>query len=103
MGYVVFYLYSLVCVFSTAQLHVLSTSIFAEKIPIHYRSNKKQIVPVSSACAQDFTHVPVEMVSGDEDDSGRHSRGSLMSPKTQKAPAFLPGWCWDSVTNIDWP
>ena len=57
-------------------------------------------MPVSSACAQDFTHVPVDFVSGDEDDSGRHSRSSLMSPKTQKAPAFLPGWCWVSSLSL---
>ena len=57
-------------------------------------------MPVSSACAQDFTHVPVDFVSGDEDDSGRHSRSSLMSPKTQKAPAFLPGWCWVSLLSL---
>ncbi|KAL4228191.1 Leucine-rich repeat-containing protein 49 [Mactra antiquata] len=68
-------------------------SHLAEKIPIHYRSSSKkqqQIVPVSPANVHDLSHVPVDLISGDEDD-GRHSRGSLFSPKQHKTPAFLPG------------
>ncbi|XP_045156719.2 leucine-rich repeat-containing protein 49-like isoform X2 [Mercenaria mercenaria] len=69
-------------------------SHLAEKLPIHYRSNNKskqqQIVPVSAANVHDLSHVPVDLLSGDDED-GRHSRSSLFSPKQQKTPAFLPG------------
>ncbi|XP_071168455.1 leucine-rich repeat-containing protein 49-like isoform X19 [Mytilus edulis] len=62
---------------------------FAEKVPIHYRSNKKQIVP-AAALAHDL-NAPPDIVQ-DVEDSGRTSRSSShLSPNTQKAPAFLPG------------
>ncbi|XP_071168458.1 leucine-rich repeat-containing protein 49-like isoform X22 [Mytilus edulis] len=60
-----------------------------EKVPIHYRSNKKQIVP-AAALAHDL-NAPPDIVQ-DVEDSGRTSRSSShLSPNTQKAPAFLPG------------
>ncbi|XP_052795464.1 leucine-rich repeat-containing protein 49-like isoform X3 [Mya arenaria] len=69
-------------------------SHLAEKIPIHYRSSTKrtqqQIVPVSAANVHDLSHVPVELITGDDED-GRTSRGSLFSPKQTKPPTFLPG------------
>ncbi|XP_060602080.1 leucine-rich repeat-containing protein 49-like isoform X2 [Ruditapes philippinarum] len=69
-------------------------SHLAEKLPIHYRSNNKskqqQIVPVSAANVHDLSHVPVDLLSN-EDEDGRQSRSSLFSPKQQKPPAFLPG------------
>ncbi|XP_056022974.1 leucine-rich repeat-containing protein 49-like isoform X9 [Ostrea edulis] len=60
----------------------------AEKIPIHYRANKKPIVP-APACAHDYSTPDIIQ---DTEESGRNSRSSAnLSPKTQKAPAFLPG------------
>ncbi|XP_060062567.1 leucine-rich repeat-containing protein 49-like [Ylistrum balloti] len=59
----------------------------AEKVPIHYRSNKKQIVP-AAALAHDLSTPELQ----DLEESGRSSRSSAhLSPKTLKAPAFLPG------------
>ncbi|XP_033750012.1 leucine-rich repeat-containing protein 49-like isoform X2 [Pecten maximus] len=59
----------------------------AEKVPIHYRSNKKQIVP-APALAHDLSTPELQ----DLEESGRSSRSSAhLSPKTLKAPAFLPG------------
>ncbi|XP_071168466.1 leucine-rich repeat-containing protein 49-like isoform X29 [Mytilus edulis] len=64
-------------------------SLSGEKVPIHYRSNKKQIVP-AAALAHDL-NAPPDIVQ-DVEDSGRTSRSSShLSPNTQKAPAFLPG------------
>ncbi|XP_033750016.1 leucine-rich repeat-containing protein 49-like isoform X6 [Pecten maximus] len=58
-----------------------------EKVPIHYRSNKKQIVP-APALAHDLSTPELQ----DLEESGRSSRSSAhLSPKTLKAPAFLPG------------
>lgn len=66
-----------VCIFS-----------ISEKIPIHYRANKKPIVP-APACAHDYSTPDIIQ---DTEESGRNSRSSAnLSPKTQKAPAFLPG------------
>ncbi|XP_052279635.1 leucine-rich repeat-containing protein 49-like isoform X3 [Dreissena polymorpha] len=69
-------------------------SHLAEKIPIHYRSSTKrtnqQVVPVSPANVHDLSHVPVDLITG-EDEDGRSSRGSLFSSKQPKTPAFLPG------------
>ncbi|XP_071168468.1 leucine-rich repeat-containing protein 49-like isoform X31 [Mytilus edulis] len=63
--------------------------LMPEKVPIHYRSNKKQIVP-AAALAHDL-NAPPDIVQ-DVEDSGRTSRSSShLSPNTQKAPAFLPG------------
>ncbi|XP_062612472.1 leucine-rich repeat-containing protein 49-like isoform X3 [Saccostrea cucullata] len=60
----------------------------AEKIPIHYRANKKPMVP-APACAHDYSTPDIVQ---DAEESGRNSRSSAnLSPKTQKAPAFLPG------------
>jgi len=58
-------------------------------VPIHYRSNKKQIVP-TPALAHDLINSDFQ----DIEENGRNSRSSaLLSPKAQKAPAFLPGLC----------
>ncbi|XP_021354460.1 leucine-rich repeat-containing protein 49-like isoform X1 [Mizuhopecten yessoensis] len=58
-----------------------------EKVPIHYRSNKKQIVP-AAALAHDLSTPELQ----DLEETGRNSRSSAhLSPKTLKAPAFLPG------------
>ncbi|XP_078315683.1 leucine-rich repeat-containing protein 49-like isoform X2 [Crassostrea virginica] len=60
----------------------------AEKIPIHYRANKRPMVP-APACAHDYSTPDIVQ---DAEESGRNSRSSAnLSPKTQKAPAFLPG------------
>jgi hypothetical protein len=62
---------------------------FSEKVPIHFRSNKKQIVP-AAASAHDLS-TPPDIVQ-DVEECGRSSRSSShLSPNTQKAPAFLPG------------
>lgn len=62
--------------------------LFAEKIPIHYRANKRPMVP-APACAHDYSTPDIVQ---DAEESGRNSRSSAnLSPKTQKAPAFLPG------------
>ncbi|XP_078315687.1 leucine-rich repeat-containing protein 49-like isoform X5 [Crassostrea virginica] len=59
-----------------------------EKIPIHYRANKRPMVP-APACAHDYSTPDIVQ---DAEESGRNSRSSAnLSPKTQKAPAFLPG------------
>nr|XP_022330180.1 leucine-rich repeat-containing protein 49-like isoform X3 [Crassostrea virginica] len=59
----------------------------AEKIPIHYRANKRPMVP-APACAHDYSTPDIVQ---DAEESGRNSRSSAnLSPKTQKAPAFLP-------------
>lgn len=66
--------------------------LISEKVPIHFRSNKKQIVP-AAACAHDLT-APPDIVQ-DVEESGRSSRSSShLSPNTQKAPAYLPGWLY---------
>ena len=80
------------------------TRLLTEKIPIHYRSSTKrshqqQIVPVSPANVHDLSSVPVEFISGDDED-GRTSRGSLFSPKQNKPPAFLPGWWWSLALTL---
>ncbi|XP_060602229.1 leucine-rich repeat-containing protein 49-like isoform X4 [Ruditapes philippinarum] len=85
-----------VTITSLIRLHVNKKALFlgCEKLPIHYRSNNKskqqQIVPVSAANVHDLSHVPVDLLSN-EDEDGRQSRSSLFSPKQQKPPAFLPG------------
>ncbi|KAK3603126.1 hypothetical protein CHS0354_027914 [Potamilus streckersoni] len=84
----------------------------AEKIPIHYRSSRKQIIPIASTCAQDVhapSSAPVtpDLMAGDGvgpehggggsgvgESGGQNSSNSLFSSQAQKAPAFLPGWCW---------
>lgn len=64
------------------------TCYISEKVPIHYRSNKKQIVP-AAACAHDLSTPDIVQ---DIEENGRNSRSSAtLSPKTQKATAFLPG------------
>ncbi|XP_078315691.1 leucine-rich repeat-containing protein 49-like isoform X8 [Crassostrea virginica] len=61
---------------------------YREKIPIHYRANKRPMVP-APACAHDYSTPDIVQ---DAEESGRNSRSSAnLSPKTQKAPAFLPG------------
>ncbi|KAK3097495.1 hypothetical protein FSP39_010176 [Pinctada imbricata] len=66
------------------------SKLSGEKVPIHYRGNKKQMVP-APACAHDLSVTP-DIVQDVEGDTGRNSRSSSdISPKTQKAPAFLPG------------
>ncbi|XP_064608025.1 leucine-rich repeat-containing protein 49-like isoform X2 [Liolophura sinensis] len=73
---------------------------FAERLPIHYRQGnslgvtqlaqgKKIIVP-ATAFAHDLTHT--ETLNGGADNSVHpFARSSSVSPKSHKAPVFLPG------------
>ncbi|XP_050401173.1 leucine-rich repeat-containing protein 49 [Patella vulgata] len=59
---------------------------FAEKIPIHSRGGKRQVIPIQ-ACAPDLGSADVV---GDEEDGGIRPRQLSFQPKLRH-PAFLPG------------
>lgn len=83
------------------------TFLSTERLPIHYRQGnspgvtqlaqgKKIIVP-ATAFAHDLTHS--ETLNGGLDNSVHpYARSSSMSPKSHKAPVFLPGQCLHACT-----
>ncbi|CAL1537613.1 unnamed protein product [Lymnaea stagnalis] len=89
--------------FPHQQLGDFQLNTFAEKIPIHYRSKKKPVTPITSY-GHDQGHLTEEDEIGTfpvrETSSGSsHSYGHT-TPKPQKNSAFLPG---DSVIFAENP